>query len=190
MKNNVEAMLAQRGERYGEFAGHAAIAQDLKARMHAAEGWERLAPDQREALEMVQHKIARILNGDPSYDDNWVDIAGYAKLVADRLGKPAPTPANTVDGFCDAVEDAASRFAGPWYPDSRNWVEVPGDCMECPIDPSVWCEVLYKVERENRVFTSPMLWNELDAGELDWDMPPSHNHRIVAYTLEPLSARR
>lgn len=34
---------------------------------------------------MIQHKIARILNGDPDYVDNWVDIAGYAKLVADRL---------------------------------------------------------------------------------------------------------
>lgn len=35
--------------------------------------------------EMVQHKVARILNGDPRYDDNWVDIAGYSTLVAQRL---------------------------------------------------------------------------------------------------------
>jgi hypothetical protein len=41
---------------------------------------------QREALEMIAHKIARIINGDPNYADSWVDIAGYAKLVADRLG--------------------------------------------------------------------------------------------------------
>jgi len=34
---------------------------------------------------MVVHKIARILNGDPNYDDSWVDISGYTKLVADRL---------------------------------------------------------------------------------------------------------
>jgi hypothetical protein len=36
---------------------------------------------------MVVHKIGRILNGDPHYADSWVDIAGYAKLVADRLEK-------------------------------------------------------------------------------------------------------
>jgi hypothetical protein len=39
----------------------------------------------REALEMVAHKIGRILNGDPKYHDSWHDIIGYTKLVADRL---------------------------------------------------------------------------------------------------------
>jgi hypothetical protein len=34
---------------------------------------------------MIQHKIARILNGDPNYHDSWHDIGGYSKLVADRL---------------------------------------------------------------------------------------------------------
>jgi hypothetical protein len=82
---DVAQVLAERGTRYGSFDRHAEIAQRLKAGMAAAPGWERLAPDQREALEMVQHKVARILNGDPNYADSWVDIAGYAKLVADRL---------------------------------------------------------------------------------------------------------
>lgn len=41
--------------------------------------------DAVEALEMIAHKIGRILNGDPGYADSWVDIAGYAQLVADRL---------------------------------------------------------------------------------------------------------
>lgn len=85
----IEAVLAERGKRYGQFHNHAAIAQDLKARMHLESGWSRLTADQREALEMVQHKVARILNGDPNYSDNWVDIAGYSKLVADRLEKSA-----------------------------------------------------------------------------------------------------
>lgn len=34
---------------------------------------------------MIAHKIARILNGDPDYDDSWVDIAGYATLVVKKL---------------------------------------------------------------------------------------------------------
>ena len=41
--------------------------------------------DQIECLEMIAHKIGRILNGDPNYGDSWRDIAGYATLVADRL---------------------------------------------------------------------------------------------------------
>jgi hypothetical protein len=41
--------------------------------------------DQIEALEMIFSKLARILNGDPNYADSWIDIAGYATLVADRL---------------------------------------------------------------------------------------------------------
>ena len=82
---DVNKMLDGRRERYGEFEDHAHIAQCLKDEMRMTDGWNRLAADQREALEMVQHKVARILNGDPNYDDNWVDIAGYAMLVANRL---------------------------------------------------------------------------------------------------------
>lgn len=84
---NVNEMLAGREARYGTFEGHARISQDLKAVMHERSGWDRLKPDQREALEMVQHKIARILNGDPNYLDNWVDLVGYSQLVVNRLEK-------------------------------------------------------------------------------------------------------
>ena len=31
------------------------------------------------------HKLGRIINGNPDKVDHWTDIAGYAKLVADRL---------------------------------------------------------------------------------------------------------
>jgi len=82
---NLAQTLIERGTRYGAFDMHANITQDLKAVMRDAHKWESLKPDQKEALEMLAHKIGRILNGDPNYDDSWIDIAGYAKLVADRL---------------------------------------------------------------------------------------------------------
>lgn len=85
---NIKDVLAQREARYGSFRTHALASQDLKTVMQNADGYYvKMAPDQREALEMIQHKIARILNGDPDYIDNWVDIAGYAQLVVDRLEK-------------------------------------------------------------------------------------------------------
>ncbi len=55
--------------------------------MRTREGWIRLSFSQREALEMIAHKIGRILNGDPDYADSWHDIAGYAKLVEDELNE-------------------------------------------------------------------------------------------------------
>lgn len=82
---SISEILAERGSRYGGFMGNATIAQSLKEVMWAQGRWHYLKDDQREALEMIAHKIARILNGDPNYSDNWVDIAGYAKLVSDRL---------------------------------------------------------------------------------------------------------
>jgi uncharacterized protein (UPF0297 family) len=82
---DVKATLAERGARYGQFKGHARISQEIKRVMKKTDGWNNLGATGREALEMIAHKIARVLNGDPTYIDNWVDIAGYATLVAERL---------------------------------------------------------------------------------------------------------
>ena len=86
--DSIESTLAERSSRYGTFAGHARISTNIKRAMADSPNWERLAPDQREALDMIAHKVARILNGDPDYHDSWHDIIGYTKLVADRLQKP------------------------------------------------------------------------------------------------------
>jgi hypothetical protein len=78
-------ILAQRGSRYGKFKDQAKITQTLKDVMRACPKWSALTPSQKEALDMMAHKVGRILNGDPNYDDSWIDAAGYAKLVADEL---------------------------------------------------------------------------------------------------------
>jgi hypothetical protein len=89
MTTSLNTTLAERGSRYGDFAGHAEVTQELKATIldHLAQREKELAPDQQEALDMICHKIGRIINGDPDYADSWVDIAGYAQLVANRLNK-------------------------------------------------------------------------------------------------------
>jgi len=91
-------VLAQRETTYGSFAEHARISQTLKFDLTQSINWNTMRPDQREALEMIVHKIARILNGNPDYVDSWTDIAGYATLVEQRLlsaQKELFTPANT-----------------------------------------------------------------------------------------------
>jgi hypothetical protein len=83
----VDAILNQRATTYGAFKYVAEIAQEIKDIVRVADTNrdELLAFDQREALDMIASKIGRILGGDSNYVDSWIDIAGYATLVADRL---------------------------------------------------------------------------------------------------------
>ena len=85
--NDINQILTERGDRYGSFAGHAALTQQLKGVIRQAliERGKVLADDQTEALEMICHNIARIVNGDHDYEDSWRAIAGYSTLIADRL---------------------------------------------------------------------------------------------------------
>jgi len=81
----VENTLVERGNRYGDFNEHARITQNIKRAMADSPNWESLTDSMKESLEMVAHKVGRILNGDPSYSDSWHDIQGYCKLVEDEL---------------------------------------------------------------------------------------------------------
>ena len=86
-QDTITDVLTERGKRYGAFKDQANISQTLKdvLRKHINGRKINIEGDQKEALEMICHKLARIANGDPDYADSWVDIAGYAQLVADRL---------------------------------------------------------------------------------------------------------
>ena len=81
---NVDAILNTRATTYGSFKDVAQVAQEMKNAIRMCNNSE-LEDDQIEALDMIASKIARIVNGDPNHTDSWVDIAGYAQLVADRL---------------------------------------------------------------------------------------------------------
>lgn len=83
--NTVTDMLEERGARYGDFCGHAKITMDLKRAMHASKNWADLSDDKKECLDMVAHKIGRILNGDPEYLDSWQDCIGYLTLITNKL---------------------------------------------------------------------------------------------------------
>jgi hypothetical protein len=82
----LDAVLAERGSRYGSFAANSYYADKLIEVLRDAEqdrannGQQPLTPYQRNALVMIFQKTSRILSGDASYADNWVDIAGFASL--------------------------------------------------------------------------------------------------------------
>ena len=86
-QERLEHLLDKRAEQYGSFMASAETAIKIKGAIHGAIARHdvHLFPDQILALDMIAVKISRIVNGNASHKDSWVDIAGYAKLVADRL---------------------------------------------------------------------------------------------------------
>lgn len=85
MTQDVQATLAERGARYGKFTEHARITQNIKQAMVDSPNWATLPDDTKEAMEMVAHKFGRILNGDPTFVDSFLDAEGYIRLVRQRL---------------------------------------------------------------------------------------------------------
>ena len=84
---NIQDTLNERGERYGEFRDVANTTQGMMDFVRNGRSSYELTTAQQEALHMICNKIARIVNGDPSYDDNWRDICGYSQLILNELEK-------------------------------------------------------------------------------------------------------
>jgi hypothetical protein len=84
---DVDDILDKRAATYGSFINVALFAQEMKELIRGAldEQNAGLQADHQEALDMITSKIARIIIGDSNHIDSWIDIAGYATLVADRL---------------------------------------------------------------------------------------------------------
>jgi hypothetical protein len=92
MTVEINTILEERKKTHGDYTDHSRITQRIKAIIQdedlgAAEigANSKLSDDQRETLDMIAHKIGRIMAGDPNVADHWDDIAGYAKLSADRV---------------------------------------------------------------------------------------------------------
>lgn len=73
-------ILKTRAKTHGDYREVAHTSQTLKNLWRAHDGFERLSEAQRESLDMIAVKVARILNGNAAEPDHWLDIAGYATL--------------------------------------------------------------------------------------------------------------
>ena len=83
--NNIEQTLAERESSHGDYRDHARTAQGIKNVMLSSTKWQSLSDPQKESLDMIAHKVGRILNGDPNFIDSWRDLAGYAMLIVNIL---------------------------------------------------------------------------------------------------------
>lgn len=80
---NANEVLQKRQVSHGDFSSNAKVSQLLKSALRW--GCFELDDDQQESLEMICLKISRIATGNPNEPDHWLDIAGYATLVYNRL---------------------------------------------------------------------------------------------------------
>lgn len=81
---DIRETLNERHNTHGDYGDHADTTQKLKDVIRSGRTYGSLNAHERETLDMIAHKIGRIVSGNPHFHDHWHDIAGYATLSADR----------------------------------------------------------------------------------------------------------
>lgn len=79
--SEIDNVLLQRKNTHGNFIDTCATTQQLMQVLYAGSTFHLCSAPQVESLHMIAHKLARIVNGDPNFEDHWIDIEGYSKLV-------------------------------------------------------------------------------------------------------------
>lgn len=91
---DVNEVLKERGARYGDYGEQALLVTNitnlLKGEMDVNDQFNALNVKEvavvEQTLFMLATKMARIVQGDPLYLDNWIDIEGYSKRAGQVLG--------------------------------------------------------------------------------------------------------
>ena len=82
-------MSPNRDHQHGGMEAVGDVSQQLKLVLRDGRNWEALTYGEQEALEMIAHKIARILSGaDPHDPQHWEDVAGYAHAAMRSREQP------------------------------------------------------------------------------------------------------
>ena len=82
----INKLLSERQSTHGDFTCNAEASQALKRIIDTHyNAPAQLSDVQRESLDAICAKIARIITGDPNHKDSWDDVAGYATLAANRI---------------------------------------------------------------------------------------------------------
>jgi hypothetical protein len=88
--SKVDQILKSRAKTHGDFRDNSNytlwFTEVMRtARFDGSDPVADLTSDQKLALEMICHKMGRILSGDSNNPEHWDDIAGYATLVSKIL---------------------------------------------------------------------------------------------------------
>tara|TARA_R110000868_G_scaffold103843_2_gene285753 strand:- start:1149 stop:1697 length:549 start_codon:yes stop_codon:yes gene_type:complete len=99
-----------RDRQHGGLEAVGIASQRIKSSMRDSSNWESLAlhPAGKEALDMIAHKIARVLSGSDPHDfQHWEDIAGYATAFMRTWSELMYEGDDDDEGENDDEEDAA-----------------------------------------------------------------------------------
>ena len=122
--NEIDSTLNERGERYGNYSDVAGTTQHLMSIVECGANYAHLNAEQKTSLFMICNKIARAVNGDPQYFDNYRDIAGYATL-AERA--------------CEAVEKPRAILEAEKKLCLHHWVDgFDGGTLVCAHKCGAW----------------------------------------------------
>lgn len=81
----IEDVLNEREKVHGNFSINALYAQEFKQLARESINWRLCTDIQRESVDNILQKVARLLAGDNYYKDHWDDIQGYAKLASNEI---------------------------------------------------------------------------------------------------------
>jgi hypothetical protein len=76
-------LLIERGTTHGSFQSNAVYAQRFRDLCRTSPHWESMPVEHKEALDMIACKLSRILSGQSTFRDHWVDLAGYSTLAVE-----------------------------------------------------------------------------------------------------------
>lgn len=85
MADTIERLVEQRESTHGDFSKSSTFIQDVKELMRQSPNWDKMTDAQRQVLEMDIHKTGRILYGEHSFKDHWLDKQGYVQLIIDEI---------------------------------------------------------------------------------------------------------
>lgn len=106
---DTQALLDERKKTHGSFGHHARTTQRLKAVVRGEPKFDNMPPTHREALEMILHKIGRIMAGDHDFQDHWDDIAGYAIRVSEEIQGSPKMVCDDIEGYATLVSKEIQR---------------------------------------------------------------------------------
>jgi hypothetical protein len=103
----IEKILEERAKTHGDYTETAVAQQAIKTAIRSGPNWDSLPDIIKESLEMIAHKLGRIVAGNPYVVDHYRDIVGYSTLVIDRIedGVGLKQPAAT-----EPAEDAGATL--------------------------------------------------------------------------------
>jgi hypothetical protein len=102
MSKNVNELLNKRSATHGDYKDVAEFSQNMKVLFSTGKNWEKLNNNQKEAIEMMCSKFARIMSGDQNFPDHWDDLSGYAMLASAYSGVSLPHVEDTITEVLEA----------------------------------------------------------------------------------------